>query len=61
VRILVSADGVNTEVVLYKSSGFESLDEAALEAVKRWQIEPAVVSGRTVASWVEVPVRFSLR
>ena len=61
VRILVAANGQNQEIVLHKSSGFESLDEAALEAVKNWKIEPAVVSGKAVSAWVEVPVKFSLR
>ncbi|MGI1669625.1 MAG: energy transducer TonB [Neptuniibacter sp.] len=61
IRILVSADGVNTEIVLHKSSGFESLDEAALKAVRLWHFEPSLVNGLRFSSWVEVPVIFTIR
>ncbi|MCP4595434.1 energy transducer TonB [Neptuniibacter sp.] len=61
VRVLVDAFGQNEDVVLHKSSGYESLDEAALKAVTGWQIKPAVVAGKAVSSWVEIPVVFSLR
>ncbi len=37
------------------------LDGAAVAAVKRWRFTPALASGRAVAVWVSVPVRFSLR
>ena len=48
-------------VVIFRSSGFSLLDNAALAAVRKWQFLPAVHNGRTVAAWVEIPVRFTLR
>ncbi|WP_415887574.1 energy transducer TonB [Neptuniibacter sp. QD29_5] len=60
-RVLVGPQGRNLEVKLYKSSGYESLDEAAIEAVKGWQIEPAMIDGQRVSAWVEVPVTFSIK
>lgn len=42
------------------SSGFASLDEAAMSAVKRWQFKPAARGRAPVAVWVEIPVTFQL-
>ena len=61
IRALVNANGEIQDVILYKSSGYESLDESALKAVSNWLIKPAIVAGRAVAAWVEIPVIFSLR
>jgi protein TonB len=61
VRALVDPAGAPQRVVLWKSSGYPLLDEAALKAVQGWRFEPMVREGRTVVSWVQVPVRFRLR
>jgi len=43
------------------SSGVPTLDQAALNAVRRWTFEPAhLTGGLPVASTVNVPLRFSL-
>lgn len=59
-RVRVGREGLPGEVRLAKSSGFEALDEAALEAVKGWRFAPARQGAEPVASWIEVPVRFRL-
>jgi protein TonB len=59
-RVHVSAAGRPEAVSIRRSSGFEVLDEAAVEAVRRWEFEPALVDGRPVASEVEIPIRFEL-
>ena len=56
----VSAEGLPDEVSVKRSSGYESLDQAAVQAVKRWTFDPARVGPLSVASRVDVPVRFSL-
>ena len=56
----VGADGRPREVTLKRSSGVRSLDEAAMQAVRRWTFEPANVGGLPVTSRADVPVRFSL-
>ena len=56
----VGANGRPIHVAVKKSSGVESLDRAAVAAVRRWTFEPAQSSGVRVASRVEVPIRFSL-
>jgi len=60
VRVAVSADGLPTEVFIKESSGHPLLDEAAVEAVRRWRFSPARSAGRAVAAAVEIPVRFAL-
>jgi protein TonB len=60
VRAKVGADGRVASVALYRSSGVRSLDEAALEAVRRWRFDPAKRDGRAVAYEVVVPLRFTL-
>ncbi len=60
VRALVDPLGVPQRVVVHKGSGFPLLDDAALEAVRRWRFEPMVRDGRATSAWVQVPVRFRL-
>ncbi len=59
-RLLVGADGTTREVRVHRSSGNRLLDEAALAAARRWEVEPASLDGRRAEAWVEVPVRFRL-
>jgi protein TonB len=60
-RILVGVDGRVERVEIVRSSGFDSLDEAAVETVRtRWRFVPAQRDGVAVESWVEVPIRFAL-
>lgn len=58
--ILVSKDGVVTELKLKKSSGFPRLDEAAERAVRHWKFRPARRQGEPIDYWYELPVKFSL-
>ncbi len=58
--ILVSKDGVVTELKLKTSSGFPRLDEAAERAVRHWKFQPARRQGEPIDYWYELPVKFSL-
>lgn len=58
--ILVKADGTVGEVQLKTSSGFARLDQAARQAVKRWQFQPALKEGQPIDFWYELPLKFSL-
>jgi periplasmic protein TonB len=60
-RVQVSAEGRALQVELKKSSGFERLDNAARKSVEKWRFVPARQAGIAVASWVEVPLQFSLQ
>jgi protein TonB len=61
VRVLVGADGSVERAELAESSGFDALDDAALQTVRsRWRFVPARHDGVAVESWVLVPIRFAL-
>lgn len=60
-KVQVSAAGAATHVQLASSSGYERLDAAALQAVTHWRFVPAREGGQARASWVLVPVNFTLR
>ncbi|WP_160107747.1 energy transducer TonB [Pseudomonas izuensis] len=62
VRVEVHLDerGQQLKRVLTRSSGVDSLDQAALEAVTQWRFRPEIVDGRAVPSRVEIPIEFAL-
>jgi len=59
-NVQVTADGAAGSVELQTGSGSSRLDQAALEAVKKWRFTPAKRGDRAVSASVVVPVRFSL-
>lgn len=59
-RVIVSADGAAVSVALQTSSGSSRLDEAALDAVRRWRFVPAKRGDQAVSASVVVPIKFSL-
>lgn len=60
VRAEISAGGECQRAELKKTSGHEMLDQAALEAVKKWHFVPAKRGSQAVVAWVEVPITFKL-
>lgn len=59
-KVAVGADGTPVAVTVEHSSGHDSLDDAALESVRRWHFTPASVGGIAVPGTVEVPITFRL-
>lgn len=59
--IEVLEDGTVGQISVSQSSGYELLDQAALDAVKRWQFTPAKLEGRFVRSEGRLPIEFVLR
>jgi len=60
-EVLVSVAGHVDDLRIAASSGHESLDAAALEAVRSWRFSAGRRNRQPVAMRVRVPVRFSLR
>ena len=58
-RVVVSAGGRVAEVTVAKTSGFDRLDKAAMEAVRRWRFRPRVVAGSAAEAIGFVPVTFN--
>lgn len=59
-RVLVLENGTVGEIKLEKPSGYEILDDTALDTVRKWKFKPATENGREVSSWVTVPIKFRL-
>lgn len=60
IHVFVSASGVPEKVELRQSSGFDRLDQIALETVKRWKFVPGKRNGAPEPMWVNVPMVFEL-
>lgn len=62
--VLISAEilseGRVGSVKIKSSSGYGSLDQSALEAVKAWKFDPARKMGKPVPVRVDIPIRFVL-
>lgn len=59
-RVKISAAGTAEQVAIQQSSGYDLLDEAALEAVRQWRFVPAKRGDTAIASSVVVPLVFRL-
>jgi protein TonB len=57
-KVLVDEEGLVRSVE--RVSGGRSFGEAARETLYRWRFKPALVHGKPVRVWVEIPVNFVL-
>lgn len=59
-NVEVLAEGSCGELSIFKSSGHDILDKAAMQTVKSWRFTPARRGGQPVTQWFKVPIQFSL-
>ena len=59
-HVLITPEGRSEQIVIHKSSGYERLDQAALQAVQQWRFVPAKRGEEAIAAWVMVPINFQL-
>ena len=59
-RVLITADGRAQEVEVRTSSGYERLDRAAQDTVRKWRFVPGKRNGVAEAMWFNVPINFVL-
>jgi protein TonB len=59
-EVLVDRKGKVTDLKITQSGGFTVLDQAALQAVKRWLFKPAKQGDDPIDDRVKVPIRFRL-
>ena len=59
-RVLVDQEGKSKWVEISRSSGFETLDQAAVKTVKGWRFYPARSGAKALESWVGIPIVFRL-
>jgi protein TonB len=60
VRTLIGADGVAQQAEIRQSSGFDRLDQSALNTALRWRYVPGKRAGVPEAMWFNVPFTFVL-
>lgn len=59
-RILVDERGIPRDVEIVKGSGFARLDEAAMEAVRKWRFVAATNGSQAITAWTQVAITFRL-
>ncbi len=60
VRVFIDANGTATRAEIRTSSGYERLDQTALQTVQRWRYVPGKRNGVAEAMWFNVPINFVL-
>jgi len=60
VRVFIEVDGTASRAEVRQSSGFERLDQTALQTVLRWRYVPGKRAGVPEAMWFNVPISFVL-
>jgi protein TonB len=56
----IDAAGEVRRCVVRESSGYEELDEAAVEAMMEFEFEPALHFDKRVPVWIDMPIKFTL-
>lgn len=59
-RFVVNEEG-RTERIRVKFSAHPELDEAAVKALAQWRFKPALLEGKPVKTWIELPVIFAIQ
>lgn len=59
-NVEVLAEGACGAVNVFRSSGREVLDNAAMATVKSWRFIPARRAGSAITQWFKIPINFSL-
>lgn len=59
-EVYILANGTVGELKIKQSSGFNRLDQAALQAVQQWRFQPARRGQQAIDYWYVQPVSFSL-
>ena len=60
IGLMVDVEGKPYELYVVDSIGNDAINEAALEAAKRWRFTPATLNGRPIESGLIVPLTFSV-
>jgi len=60
-EVWVRADGSPGKIRILRSSSYDELDRAAIDAITAARFVPATRNGKPLGSWTVVPVRFKLK
>lgn len=61
IKALINKEGGVIEILIDTSSGYQSFDQNAIEAILKWKFKPAYYSNEKRLSWVFIPVVFKLK
>ncbi|MCA9284028.1 MAG: TonB family protein [Phycisphaerales bacterium] len=61
VHLVIGDNGAVVTATLVRSSGVDLLDNAALDAARKWRFHPAIENGVAVPCEVDLPIEFVLR
>ena len=59
-KILVNECGIVEEVLVFQSSGYSRLDEAAINALKPTRFRPYLENGKPIKVYAKIPIDFEL-
>ena len=59
-KVLVDEKGRPRDVAVATSSGFARLDQAAIDAVRKWRFVAATDGTRPISAWTQVAITFRL-
>lgn len=59
-RVFIDVDGTAKQAEIRTSSGYDRLDQTALQTVLSWKYVPGKVNGEAKAMWFNVPIHFVL-
>ncbi|WP_137922454.1 energy transducer TonB, partial [Hydrogenophaga sp. 2FB] len=60
IRAFIEVNGTASRAEIHTSSGYERLDQTALQTVQRWRYVPGKRAGVAEAMWFNIPVNFVL-
>ncbi|MSQ55980.1 MAG: energy transducer TonB [Limnohabitans sp.] len=60
VQVLIGVDGQAQQAQIAQSSGYDRLDQSALDAVLQWSYVPGQRGGVPEAMWFQIPIQFKM-
>lgn len=60
IEVWIDRQGTQTKRLILDSSGFSSLDEAAIKAISKWKFHASTEQGKAIAHRVQIPINFKL-
>ncbi|MBW1616924.1 MAG: energy transducer TonB [Deltaproteobacteria bacterium] len=60
INALIDINGKVKEINISKTSGYQTLDNAAIKAVKKWLFIPAAIGNKKIEMRVRIPVKFEI-
>lgn len=60
VQARVMENGTAESITVLRSSGVKTLDDAAIDAVRKATFKPSAQNGKPIASYVRLPIQFKL-